>query len=263
MKNSIKMVVTDMDGTLLNSKKELPVETMEVIDKLLAKGVMFVIASGRQYFNLHKKLNERDDIIYLAENGCYISKDGKLFRFKALKFESIKRILDTIKDIENAYPILCGKKGAYTTKMNKITSEHFTQYYAKIEIVNNFEEIDDKICKISILDLNKTKKYVYPLLNEFYDDFNVTVASHEWLDIIDRNTNKGSALEILQQRLGIKKEETMAFGDYFNDYEMLQVAGESYAMQEAHDEIKKITKYVIGSNDDNSVIKTIKEKFDI
>ena len=55
----------------------------------------------------------------------------------------------------------------------------------------------------------------------------------------------------------------MAFGDYFNDYEMLQVAGESYAMQEAHDEIKKITKYVIGSNDDNSVIKTIKEKFNI
>ena len=68
MKNSIKLVVTDMDGTLLNSDKKMHPETLEIIDKLNEKGVLFAVASGRQYFNLRNKFNKNDDIIYIAEN---------------------------------------------------------------------------------------------------------------------------------------------------------------------------------------------------
>ncbi len=261
MKNSIKMVVTDMDGTLLNSKKEMHPETMSIIDKLLKKDILFVVASGRQYFNLHNRFNNRDDIIYIAENGSYINKDGNLFRFKGMDFNMIDRLSEIIDGIDGAYLVLCGKESAYIKDMNEVSSPYFNEYYDKIEIVKNFDEVTDEICKISILDLNGTEKYVYPLLNEFYEDYNVLVSTHEWLDIYSRNTNKGTALEILQQRLDISKEETMIFGDYLNDYEMYKCAEETYAMENSHDEVKAIAKHIIGPNDEYSVISELKKLF--
>ncbi|NLP22214.1 MAG: HAD family phosphatase [Erysipelotrichaceae bacterium] len=263
MNKTIKMVVTDMDGTLLNSNREMHPETMSIIDKLIDKGVLFVVASARQYFNLHNRFKNRDDIIYIAENGSYINKDGNLFRFRGMDFQMVDRLTEIVDGIDGAYLVLCGKESAYIKDMNEVSSPYFNEYYDKIEIVDNFQDVTDEICKISILDLNGTEKYVYPLLNEFYEDYKVLVSTHEWLDIFSWKTNKGAALEILQQRLDIKKEETMVFGDNLNDLEMYRCAVESYAMENSHEEIKKVAKHIIGSNDEFSVITELKKVFDL
>ncbi|MGB4613211.1 MAG: HAD hydrolase family protein, partial [Erysipelotrichaceae bacterium] len=112
MNKTIKMVVTDMDGTLLNSNREMHPETMSIIDKLIDKGVLFVVASARQYFNLHNRFKNRDDIIYIAENGYYINKDGNLFRFRGMDFQMVDRLTEIVDGIDGAYLVLCGKESA-------------------------------------------------------------------------------------------------------------------------------------------------------
>ena len=71
------------------------------------------------------------------------------------------------------------------------------------------------------------------------------------------------AVGILQQRLGISKKETIVFGDYLNDYEMFNCAEETYALENSHEDIKKIAKHIIPTNDEFSVIHELKKIFDL
>jgi hydroxymethylpyrimidine pyrophosphatase-like HAD family hydrolase len=81
----------------------------------------------------------------------------------------------------------------------------------------------------------------------------VIVSGEHWLDISHNNANKGYALNILQNQLGITKEETMVFGDYNNDLQMLALADFSFAMENAHKNVKKIAKFQTKSNNEQGV----------
>ena len=70
-------------------------------------------------------------------------------------------------------------------------------------------------------------------------------------------------MKTLQRLLGIRPEECMAFGDYFNDVELLESVGESYAMGNALDEVKAVAKYIAPTNDENGVMRVIKERFSL
>ena len=75
--------------------------------------------------------------------------------------------------------------------------------------------------------------------------------------------HKGMAMRGLQRMLGVEPEECMAFGDYLNDCELLEAVGESYAMENAHPQLKAMAKHIAPSNDDNGVIRVIKERFSL
>ena len=75
--------------------------------------------------------------------------------------------------------------------------------------------------------------------------------------------NKGEALRGVQRMLGIRPEECMAFGDYLNDCELLDAVGESYAMENAHPALKRIAKYIAPSNDEDGVMRVLRERFDL
>lgn len=79
------------------------------------------------------------------------------------------------------------------------------------------------------------------------------ISGKHWLDISDQKANKGNALKAVQHQLGITKNETLVIGDYHNDIEMMQEAKFSFAMENAHDDIKKIANYSTKSNDNFGV----------
>ena len=79
-----------------------------------------------------------------------------------------------------------------------------------------------------------------------------------WIDISNRSVNKGAAVTALLQRLSIPSAHAMAFGDYLNDYTLLQSCGESYAMANAHPDLKAIAKHVTASNDEDGVMKILR-----
>ena len=81
-----------------------------------------------------------------------------------------------------------------------------------------------------------------------------------WLDIYSSNANKGTAIDIIQKKFNISKKETMVFGDYLNDLEMMENAYYSYAMKNGHEKIKEVSNFETDfTNNENGVIETIKK----
>jgi HAD-superfamily hydrolase, subfamily IIB len=258
----IKLVASDMDGTLLNQDDELNEETFDVIMKLKEKNILFVVSSGRQYFNIKNKFSKiQENIIYVAENGSYVILEGEELYSRKLDRNIVNLFVEKARQIEGCEIVLCGKKGAYIEKNYEKFIHEVERYYLKYEIVNNFNEVEDDILKFTIYDFkgaeDNCNKIFKPL---FGDDFQVMVSGENWLDIISHDVNKGVAIKHLQEKFNIKPEETMVFGDYFNDLSMFDVAYYSYAMENAPEKVKEHARFTAKSNKENGVLEVIKNE---
>ena len=114
-----------------------------------------------------------------------------------------------------------------------------------------------------MLDFIHAEKNAYPHFKDFEDQLQISVSAHEWMDIMVKGVNKGEAVKKLQKILGVSKAETMIFGDFLNDYEMMQECEYSYAMANAHPKLKAVCNYECPSNNDNGVVDTIKKVFNL
>lgn len=256
----IKLIVSDMDGTLLDDNKKLHNDFWEVFDELKKRGIYFVPASGRQYFNIYEYFKRiKKGLVILAENGSFIVEDGKEIYSKCLDKEKVVEIIKNIRNIPNANPVFCGKKKGYIENSFPEFIKEIEKYYEKYEIVDDITKVDDEALKIAICDLTGAEKNLYSHIKKYNKDFKVTVSSFIWIDITNKDIDKGKGLKILQEKLRISKDETMVFGDYLNDYELLQQGKYSFAMENAHPELKKIAKYSGGDNNNKGVINTIKK----
>ncbi|MBC2582604.1 Cof-type HAD-IIB family hydrolase [Clostridium sp. DJ247] len=256
----IKLIASDMDGTLLDDHDELNEEIFDIIGQLKEKNILFAAASGRQYYNIQNKFSKiKDDIIYVAENGSYVLLEEQELYSSTLDKDIIKSLIKTGRRIEGCEIILCGKKAAYIEKSYDEFINEVERYYLKYEIVNNFDEVEDDILKFTICDFKgsaeNSNKIFEPL---FGHSLQITVSGKLWLDIISNDVNKGVAIKYLQERFNIKPEETMVFGDFFNDLSMFDSAYYSYAMENAPEEVKKHARFLAKSNKENGVLEVIK-----
>lgn len=255
----IRFIATDMDGTLLNDNHEIHEEFDDVFNELCNKEIIFAAASGRQYYNLLKKFeNIKDNIIFIAENGSLVIYKGEELQVSSLNRNIAIELIEIGRTIENAYVILCGKKSAYIESSSKRLITQTRKYYEKYEIVEDLTKIEDEILKVTICDFNGAEKNSNHYYNLYKDKVQITVSGEIWLDIICKGVNKGAAISKIQQLLNIKYEETMVFGDYLNDLEMMLSGYYSYAMENAHEDLKKVARFRAKSNNDNGVIDVIK-----
>ncbi|MGL5279074.1 MAG: HAD family hydrolase [Cetobacterium sp.] len=256
----IKLVVTDMDGTFLNDKKEFSNEFWKIHSEMENKGIKFVVASGRQYQNLRKNFDKiKNKIVFIAENGSYVVEKEKEIYSRILSKEIIKKYVEIGRKIPTTNVVLCGKKSAYIESTETEFVTEVEKYYEERKVVSNLLDfIDDEIIKITYCDLSGTERNVYPhIANE--KDCQIVVSGEIWLDISHLESNKGIALEALQKKLGVGYEETMIFGDYLNDLEMLKKGKYSFAMENAHEEIKRISNFIAKSNNENGVLEELKK----
>jgi Cof subfamily protein (haloacid dehalogenase superfamily) len=141
-----------------------------------------------------------------------------------------------------------------------VVVNEINKYYYKYKIVDSFEALEDDILKIAVLDVKGAEANSYnKFYTEFKDRLEVIVSGKIWLDLYNKGTSKGVAIKLLQDRFGIKKEETMVFGDYYNDIEMFKMAHYSYAMANAPKGVKDHAKFLARSNNENGVIRVIKD----
>jgi len=101
--------------------------------------------------------------------------------------------------------------------------------------------------------------YIYPHVKQFENELQIKVSGTNWVDIADQSSNKGEAIKLLQHKFGISKEETMVFGDYNNDLEMIDQAYFSYAMENAHENVKQAARFETKSNN-NAGVEFVLEK---
>ncbi len=256
----IKLIVTDMDGTLLDSKHEINSEFWGTFEELKKRDIVFSAASGRQYYNLLEKFDSiKDDVLFIAENGTYVVKNGEELFSNTMDREEIKEVVDIGREIEGAYLVLCGKKSAYVESRSEEFIAEVEKYYHRYEIVEDILEVEDEVLKVTLCDFKGSEENSHRYYKNYEDKFKITVSGKLWLDIVNKTANKGVAIEKVQEILGINNSETMAFGDYLNDLEMIENAQYSYAMENAHPKLKEVSKFIAKSNDENGVVEVIKE----
>ena len=264
----IKIIATDMDGTLLDSKKNVPKELGYVLKKLDEKNVRFIVASGRQYYNLEKQFKDyNQDLIYISENGAMVFDKGEIVYLSEIDGDKLTKPVEIARKIPGASIILCGEKSAYTENKGDFFIKNARLYYEKLEVVDNVLDVvregRDKICKIALFHDKSSEKYLSKEFDEVENDFLISVSGELWMDLMNKGVNKGTAIERIQECYDVTYDETMAFGDYLNDYEMMQSCKYSYAMANAHPKLKEISNYEAKSNDENGVMEVIKEYFEI
>ncbi|WP_198405634.1 HAD family hydrolase [Chitinophaga caeni] len=259
--DSVKLVVTDMDGTLLNANGQKSPEFYTVFRDLRKHDIQFAAASGRQYYNLlHQFEPVKNDMYFMAENGSYVAYKDETLLVRGLETTVAHGLIDIARSIPGAYIILCGRKQAYLESTDEAFLVHVNQYYDRQQIVKDLKSVvDDDLLKIAICDTKGAESNSYQHFKQYEQELQVKISGKTWLDLSDRLANKGVALSALQKRLGIRPEETMVFGDYLNDLEMMGAAKFSYAMANAHPEIKAAATYIAPSNEEDGVMTVLKE----
>ncbi len=256
----IKLIASDMDGTLLNENNEINDEFFDIFNKLKKRDIIFAAASGRQYYNLLKRFEKiRDDIMFIAENGTFVVYKGEEILVNSLNRKVANELINIGRTIDNAYVILCGKKSAYIEKDDERLVEQTKKYYERYEIVDDLTKVHDDVLKVTICDFSGSELNSNKYFKEYKDKLQVTVSGEIWLDITAKGVNKGVAIEKVQEMLDITPKETMVFGDYLNDLEMMGKAYYSFAMANAHEDLKKVSRFTAKSNNDNGVVEAIKE----
>jgi Cof subfamily protein (haloacid dehalogenase superfamily) len=262
--SDIRLVATDMDGTLLNSKHELSSTFEPVFKKLKEQGIIFVAASGRQYYNLLKTLDSvKDEVIFAAENGSYVVFRDEEIHVQPIEHEIVRDLIRISKGIPHTFPIICGKKKAYVQNAEPEFISQLELYFERYEIVEDLLKVeDDQFLKFTLCDLTGSEANSYPHYKHLADTLKVKISGPIWLDISHPLANKGVAMDVLQKKFGVTYEQTMVFGDYFNDLEMLQKGYYSYAMANAHEDIRKVARFTAKSNDENGVVEVLSELTD-
>ena len=134
------------------------------------------------------------------------------------------------------------------------------KYYHRCEQVDDLLLVEDNFIKVAICHFDGTETHAYPALNSrFGKDHQVVVSDHIWLDLMNIEASKGKAIEHLQNSLGFTYKQTMSFGDYFNDVEMLKASYHSYAVENAHEEVKVHACFRAPSNEEAGVMKVIRD----
>lgn len=259
----VRLIVTDMDGTLLRDHAtNVEPEYFEVIKELKRKGILFCVASGRQYKSLRMLFEPvQDDIIYITENGTEIMYRGECVFSMPMSMEVSKELVKDTRAIPGAECMYCVGDRAYFDKNDSNVYRLMKdEHHFECEMVEDLLKLEVPCLKFSLY----LKEHVNEITSEWFvpkwkKTHEVACGGQYFMDVMERNANKGTALMRMQERLGIRKEEIVAFGDNHNDLEMIAAVGTSYAVANARKEVKAAATAVIESNNEDGVLKQLKK----
>lgn len=251
--NSIKLVVTDLDGTLLDEKGQLSDENRRIIIKLKEKGIKFVIATGRPYFTLESvvkswKLDGYIDAI-IANNGLELAViNGPYFEGSMLKKEWLYEILERYKDLPGNFCLyydgmLIGQK--MDDFMRRVSSKN--QIEARIENLATFiqADIEKLLFACDPNDMHLIEQFYQQTGEKRFRGFK----SQEYLfEFMHPDVNKLEGVRKYCEFIGITLDNVMAFGDNLNDLEMLVGSRIGVAMENGDIKLKEIANYIAPKN---------------
>lgn len=265
----IRLIVADMDGTLLDDEKQLHEQFWPLIHELHRRGILFSPASGRQYYTLLREFEDiADEMVFIAENGSLVMRRGNEVSSDCLERDDALRLVRTLRaaaaDGVDCGVVVCGKHSASIERSDPTFFEQVDKYYARLQVVDDLlQVIDDDVLKVAVYDFESAEHSTLPRLGAFQDSHKVTVSGEHWLDVNTSTANKGHAISSLQAAFGITPAQTMVFGDFLNDLEMMDTADYAFAMHNAHPLLRERAKFVAPSNNDNGVVRTIASVLDI
>ena len=260
--NKYKLIAIDIDGTLLNSKRMLPLETKHDIVSAYNKGVKICICTGRSYPAAKPYINELNlDIPLILYNGCRIrmSFDDRILYEETIPCEISKEVYDLINS-HNGTCCFWKNDKLYFNKNDKYTVYYENITSIKPTIVNEAsEELLSNITKFIWFGEPEELVHVQKEILSKVSGINFFKSQTHILEIVPKSVSKGMTLKVLVDTLGIKQSEVIAIGDDENDISMIEYAGLGVAMGNANALVKNIANYITSTNDENGVGEVIRK----
>lgn len=254
----IKLIASDMDGTLLDSKKNLNSEFNEVLEEMSNKDIIFSAISGREIKSLKNIFKNVDrDIVLASNNGNLIMYKDEILFENYIEKDMINKIAPIIRKVSKHNTIYCSKDVVYSESILPAIIGY--KWKLNVKVVRDITKVEDKIIKVTTFGkenlINRCLERFEPLKKELM----ITPSGSTCFDICKLGGNKKQAIKILQEKFNIKYDETMVFGDHMNDLEMMESAYYSYAMENAKSDVKDRARFIAKTNDENGVLEVIKE----
>lgn len=257
----IRLIATDLDGTLLGDDKIIPQEIFGLANELRKQGIIFVPASGRSPYTLRENFRPiADGIDYICDNGAVAICNGETVLSLPVPTDVVRDVWEFCRN-EDVHMLLCGSQTTYLAPVEGTKYEpHVRPYYFKRVSYDELADITDSVNKIAICDMrNPTLSGSYNRLVKMLGDRATTTVSGEiWMDVMRNGVNKGEGLKAIQQKKGITPQQTVVFGDYYNDAPMMSVADYSYVMSNANADMFKYGNLKAESNNNGGVLKVIR-----
>ena len=268
---TIKLIATDMDGTLLDPKGQVDLPRLEkILDQLEERGIRFVIATGNEIHRVKQLLGHLTErIVLIVANGARIFEGNQLLQAQTWDDDMVNRALEFFKDRECQDQFVVTsmnggfvKEGTVFTQLeNFMTPEMIELFYQRMNFVEELEShLFGGVLKMSLVVGEERSDSVLEEINQLFNGHVQAVSSgYGCIDILQSGIHKAWGLQELLKRWDIKAEEIMAFGDSENDVEMLQLAGIAYAMENADDKAKAVATNFAPSNSQAGVYHVLED----
>ena len=265
----IKVIATDMDGTLLDPKGQLDLPRLEkILDKLDQRHIRFVIATGNEVHRMRQLLGHlADRVVLVVANGARIFENNELIQAQTWDDAMVDKALGHFKgrECQDQFVVTAMnggfvKEGTVFTELDKfMTPEMIEKLYQRMNFVDEFDSsLFGGVLKMSMVVGEERLDSVLQEVNDLFNGHVRAVSSgYGCIDILQDGIHKAWGLVELLKRWNLKPEQIMAFGDSENDIEMLELAGISYAMENAEEAVKRVATKVAPANSQAGVYKVL------
>lgn len=251
----IKVIATDMDGTLLDARGQLDLPRLEkILDQLDQRGIRFVIATGNEIHRMRQLLSPLvDRVVLVVANGARIFENNELIQAQTWDDAIVNKALAHFKGraCQNQF-VVTGMKGdfvkegtIFTDLESFMTPEMIEKFYQRMQFVDELtSDLFGGVLKMSMVVGEERLSSVLEEINALFD-------------ILQAGIHKAWGLEELLKRWDLKSQEIMAFGDSENDVEMLEMAGIAYAMENADEKAKAVATALAPANSQGGVYQVL------
>ena len=272
----MELFVTDLDGTLINSKREVPKKSLEILNKLIENGINFTVATARTpatAVEILQNLNLKLPVALMNGVLIYDTKELKYIDIKAIEKETVNKVLDIFKAY-NKNPLVYGVKdnhlwvyhkdfeNVYEYNFYKERADKILKTFVNVENYNGSLSDSNVINFVAFDNYEKIKaiaeevKCIEGITVNYYKD---VYEDCYFLEAYSSEASKANGIKYLSKYIEYSK--VICFGDNLNDIPMFELANEAYATANATEEIKKIATEVIGSCEDNGVAEFLADRF--
>ncbi|MFU0761785.1 Cof-type HAD-IIB family hydrolase [Staphylococcus pasteuri] len=256
-----KLVVTDMDGTFLNSEGSFNREKFQQLStQLKDKGIRFAFCTGKQNERVDAIVGDlTKDLFIIGDSASRIKINDMNIYAKTFSNQLGLELIQTIKHIDDQLVIIvCTEGMAYVEDtISQKEREMVLGSYEKVTFLDDLNTIDKDILKITIFDTQGQCFEHVKGLEKYNYDLYIVASEKNWIDITHKDVDKGKTIRFLQNLLNISSDETIAFGDGLNDIPLFENARYKVAMDNAYTELKDKANLISINNDRDGVIETL------
>lgn len=266
-KRKIKIIASDLDGTFLDTYKNIPEVNIEAVNELIDKGMIFIPTSGRDYPSMKDLLQNKVKEIpyYSCFNGARIFKNGKIINLITMDKNVCAEFIKKGMELGIKY---CATSG-YNVCYSQLDTEYYKEFNSKDtkytfhsnENLKNLKAFDfEKM--VFFGESNELKKMKEFVMANYPDEVNIFFSGRGLIDIVSKKCSKGKGLKIIADDLNISLDDVMAFGDNENDLAMLTSVGYPVAMKNGKPNVRETIQVKSEfTNDEGGVGLYLKEYF--